>query len=189
MPESPDRTAALVEWIQGLFDDADVPVLVAGAAVELYTRGAYTTGDLDFVGTVTPLVAERLGDNGFVRKGRHWVHEEGRVFVEFPGVELGEGEEAVDLQVGECSVRALAPEALIVDRLAAWQFWRSEEDAVNALLVARSTDWDRGQAHALAERTEATAAFESLLAAIGRWEGRNPSPEELEGWVRTIPGA
>ena len=46
LTDSPGKTAALVEWVQGLYeDDATIPVLVGGAAVELLTGGAYTTGD------------------------------------------------------------------------------------------------------------------------------------------------
>lgn len=49
----PQRTAAIVAWVQSLFtEENQVPVLVGGAAVEILTGGAYTTGDLDFVGIV-----------------------------------------------------------------------------------------------------------------------------------------
>jgi hypothetical protein len=66
--EGPRRTAALVVWLQSLFEkDGTVPVLVGGAAVELYTLGAYTTGDVDLVGTVTPRVARALMAAGFER--------------------------------------------------------------------------------------------------------------------------
>jgi hypothetical protein len=64
----PRRTAALVKWLQSLFkDDATVPVLVGGAAVELYTLGAYTTGDVDLIGSVTPRVARALTAADFER--------------------------------------------------------------------------------------------------------------------------
>ncbi len=56
LDESPSRTAALVSWIQSLYEDEDgVPILVGGAAVELYTSDAYTTGDLDHVGHIPPV--------------------------------------------------------------------------------------------------------------------------------------
>ena len=44
LSEGPRRTAAVVAWIQSLYASSP-PVLVGGAAVELYTGGAYTTGD------------------------------------------------------------------------------------------------------------------------------------------------
>ncbi len=69
MGPGPERTAALVAWFQGLFEDrSEAPVLVGGGAVELYTGGAYVTGDLDFVGSTTDSVAERLQEEGFKRR-------------------------------------------------------------------------------------------------------------------------
>ena len=46
MPDGVAKTAALVAWVQGLFVPGKEPVLVGGAAVELYTGGAYTAGRL-----------------------------------------------------------------------------------------------------------------------------------------------
>jgi len=63
LPEGPQRTAAIAVWIQSLFsEEKQVPVLVGGAAVEILTGGAYTTGDLDFVGSVPPSVRNILED-------------------------------------------------------------------------------------------------------------------------------
>lgn len=184
--DSPAKTAALAEWIQSLYDD-DAPTLVGGAAVELYTSGAYSTGDLDFVGGVPPSVREALTQHGFRREGRHWIHDQGRVFVEFPATSLDEGERTVELELAGHRVRLLAPEALIVDRLAAWQFWRSEEDAVNALLVARATAIDPDALQALAARREVVPALARLLAAFERWSETEPTREELAAWAEKPP--
>jgi hypothetical protein len=89
LSESPARTAALVAWLKSLFENEDdVPVLVGGAAVELFTVGAYTTGDIDLVGAVTSSVRAALEVAGFERHGRHWIHEQAQVFIEFPGSAL-----------------------------------------------------------------------------------------------------
>ena len=61
LPEGPQRTAATAAWVQGLFsEDSQIPVLVGGAAVEILTGGAYTTGDFDFVGSVPVSVRPKL---------------------------------------------------------------------------------------------------------------------------------
>lgn len=180
----PERTASLAEWFQGLYSEGEtIPVLVGGAAVELQTGGAYTTGDLDFVGEVSQRVARRLSEAGFRREGRHWVHEEGEVFVELPSAELGE-RQVVELKVGTHRVLSLAPEDLIVDRLAAWVFWRSEVDAVNAWLLLRSQSQqiDRPRLKVLARRREVARALALLLRLHGR--RTTPTEEEVLQWMR-----
>lgn len=131
-------------------------MLVGGAAVELYTEGAYTTGDFDFVGEVPSAVAAELRRCGFVKHGRHWLHETGQLFLEFPGSRLEPYAEPVHLEIGGSVVLAVAPEALLADRLAAWKFWRSDVDGANALLLYRAArgDWDARLAARMARQLE-----------------------------------
>lgn len=156
--------------------------------MELYTGGAYTTGDLDFVGSVPSSVERELLEHGFEKKGRHWIHEEGRLFLEFPGSSLDEGELPVEVEVGGHRVRVLSPEALIVDRLAAWQFWRSEQDALNALLIARAVSVDEEVLGGLAGRRQVEPALGRLREALEQWTRETPGQEELSSWAKQIPG-
>ena len=189
LPEGPARTAALVSWLQGLYEDeTDKPILVGGAAVELYTGGAYVTGDLDLVGTVPPSVASNLRDAGFERRGRHFVHEAGQIFIEFPSSTLGIDEEPVVLEVERCRVLIVEPEALVADRLAAWQAWKSPEDGVNAWLVTRSREIDLKRVGQLAEERGVQEAAQALMRAVQEWRGRDPAREELTAWAQAIPG-
>ncbi len=187
MSEGPDRTAALVEWIQGQPGGGEVPILVGGAAVELFTGGAYRTGDLDFVGRISPEAGLRLRKHGFRRAGRHWIRDEGEIFIELPAATLDPDEMAVDLRRGEVVVRVIAPEDLVIDRLAAWQFWESAEDAVNAFLIWRANDLDRSRLEARAERREVLAALRSLEAFRARWEKEDPCADELARWASGKP--
>jgi hypothetical protein len=99
-------------------------------------------------------VARRLEAAGFSRQGRHWVHEEGQVFVELPGAGLDPDERAVFTQVAGWMVLILSPEDILVDRLAAWQFWKSPMDAVAAFWVWQSmgSRVDTSRLRAAAER-------------------------------------
>jgi hypothetical protein len=175
----PRRTAALAAWLQALYPDgAASPVLVGGAAVELYTSGAYATSDLDFVGEVPESVAARLREAGFERRGRHWVHEPGNVFFEFPGRQLAPAAEPV-------RVETAAPEALLADRLAAWKFWRSEADGIGALLLLRA----RGEQMQtrLAARCARELEVEEERRRLVRFErglrGRSIGEEEVRKWL------
>ncbi len=188
-PEGVERTARLVAWVQSLFDKGTCPVLVGGAAVELLTAGAYTTGDVDLDGTVPPHVAKVLAAAGFSRSGRHWVHERAQVFLEFPSSALAEGEQAVLLRVAGCEVLAISPEDLLAERLAAWKHWRSSVDGVNAWLLHRAQRrlLDRRR---LAARCRAHGAADALYAlrAFARKHGDRPAPDpEIEAWARGGP--
>lgn len=186
-PAGPRRTAALVAWMQSLYSSPEsAPILVGGAAVELYTAGAYATGDLDFVGDVPPEVAAELARSGFARRGRHWVHEKGRVFFEFPGVRLEPESEPVRLRRGGATLRIIRAEALLADRLAAWKFWRSEIDLLNALrlLQARRDRLDRREVLRCARLLDVEDAWRRLRSwhrTLGR---RWPTEAKIASWLR-----
>ena len=190
LEEGPGRTAALVAWLQGLFEDDDAaPVLVGGAAVELYTLGAYTTGDIDLVGTVTPSAARLLKESGFERHGRHWLHEPAQIFVEFPGSVLDPDEKVSRIEFAGHEVRIISAEDLLIDRLGSWEYWRSSVDGVNALRLWRSRN-ENMDVERLENRIAQTGwqmAWQSLLKFSARWEQREPPVEEIEKWANEGP--
>lgn len=174
-------------WLQSSYASWEsVPILVGGGAVELYTDGAYTTGDLDFVGDVSGEVAEVLDRSGFRRAGRHWIHEQGRVFLEFPGSHLEPPSEPARLRRAGVTLRIIRAEALLADRLAAWKFWRSEVDLLNALrlLHARRGRLELGEVRRCARALEVEDEWRRLRAWDRRLGGRWPSAEESERWLR-----
>jgi hypothetical protein len=192
LAEGPARTAAIAAWFQQLYRAIPaerVPVLVGGAAVELLTGGAYTTGDLDFVGTVPRAVSEELLRAGFRREGRHWIRDKGEVFLELPAAALSPGESSGVVRVGQVDVLVLSAEDLIADRLASWQFWEVAQDAVGALLLLRRqrSNIDAARLDAAAESKGVGRALESLLRFDGRLGDREPGETELEEWVRAVP--
>jgi len=190
LPDGHEKTAALASWLQHLFPaGAEVPVLVGGAAAEIYSGGSYTSGDLDFIGEVTPAVARELGSAGFVRRGRHWVHEEGEVFFEFPGAALDPLERPVSVAIGKWTVRALSPEDILVDRLAAWEFWSSAADGIAAFRIWQSLSATLDRAH-----LERAAGAKGLFPALRRLQqlaeacsGCEPEEQELAEWARRRP--
>jgi hypothetical protein len=106
---------------------ADRPIIVGGEAVELYTQGRYTTGDIDIKGQEETLEAV-LGEWGFVKEGRAWASREYDLYVDWLGSALDEGTEAekrtniIAIDPG-LEVRVISFEDLIVDRLCAAKFW------------------------------------------------------------------
>jgi len=188
LPEGPRRTAAVAAWIQSLYP-AKPPVLVGGAAVELYTGGAYTTGDYDFVGDVPESVANALMKAGFKREGRHWINSDAELFVEFPGSAIQAHEKTALVDIGGISVLTLSPEDMIVDRLAAWQFWKSTTDGASAFLLWKVQEkaLDLKRLGLLAERRGIEKSFARLRSFVREAGLRQPSIEELENWAGQIP--
>lgn len=190
LEEGPSRTAAIVSWIQSLYESEDeAPILVGGAAVELYTTGAYTTGDVDLVGHVSPVVARALEKAGFERHGRHWIHETAQEFVEFPGSSLDPAEVARWLQLGGQRVRIISVEDLLVDRLGAWEYWRSSIDGANAYLLwkAQRARIDGARLGARVAQAGWTRAYRSLIRFADQWEQVEPTLEQVEEWAVTGP--
>ena len=118
------------------------PVLVGGGAVEIYTRSAYTTRDLDFIAPTTGRLEQALEPLGFVREGRHWINEKLGLLIEFPSSVLAPAI-SVSIDVGGTELRIISVEDLIVDRLASWKHWGWDPDgAAAALLLALHPDLD-----------------------------------------------
>lgn len=134
IPEGPERIQALVVWIQSFFPEGEAPVLVGGSAVEVYTNGTYTSGDIDCVGYPSLRLLRALRSSGFVQMGKQWVQEEEQVFLEFPSGSLID-EEATSYMTRFGPIRILSLEDLIVDRLASLVFWGSQEDGANAAVL------------------------------------------------------
>ena len=190
LPDSPRKTAALVAWVQGLYPAEErAPVLVGGAAVEILTGGAYTTTDLDFAGLVPASVKRSFQKSGFERSGRHWIHEAAQVFLEFPSEALDYREQAVQINVYGFDILIVSIEDLLVDRLGAWQYWKSGIDGANAFILYRKcrsdVDFDR------LTRRAREAGFESALGALEgfdrAWSTSDPGPEDLEAWANRGP--
>lgn len=122
------------------------PILVGGHALEFYTLGDYTTGDIDMVCTDLAPVKQVLEEAGFQREGRHWYREDVDIAVEFPGSTLlGSWDRVEEVVIGDDIVYIIGKEDLLIDRLNACVHWRSEEDCRWArrllLLYGAEMDW------------------------------------------------
>lgn len=104
------------------------PVLVGGAAVEIYTRGAVTTGDFDLACGRQDELEKLMQAHGFVRPSgpgmatRGWIHPQLRLGFEVVADCLLDGMADRDMvQIVELSpdgdVAILAPEDMIADRM------------------------------------------------------------------------
>lgn len=107
------------------------PIVVGGLAVEIYTRGQYTTVDIDLVMQRRDLADDILRDLGFIKEGRHWYNPELMVAIEILGNIL-EGADSnrvtkILLENGR-HLFVIGIEDIILDRLRACVHWQSSSD-------------------------------------------------------------
>ncbi len=118
-------------------------VLTGGAVVSIYSDNEYMSYDLDFIVLgLGKKVDSVMSDLGFSKNvGRHFVHPNTPIFVEFPGGTLAIGE-SLDTEVVERisngnTLRLLSPTDCVKDRLAAYYHWNDKQGLDQALAVAR----------------------------------------------------
>lgn len=156
------------------------PVVVGGSAVEFYTRGAYTTADLDLVLPGLQEAAEALERLGFARQGASFVHPEVPLVVDLPPAPLaGDPSRLSVVEVEGLPVYLIGIEDLVADRLRAAAYWHDEG----------SREW----------AVQLMAAYWDELdwEYLGRLAASEPDPRytrveqearELAGRLRDLPG-
>lgn len=148
-------------------------VLVGGAVVSIYSKGAYKSGDLDFI--IQNLLKERLPDVmaeiGFVKKGRHYVHPECKhLFVEFPSGPLGIGDDynikPASIKTGGSEIKILSPTDCIKDRLASYIYFKAQEGMDQAILVAKNQPFDRKAVKKWCENENSPQVFTDFISRL-----------------------
>lgn len=141
------RLVALALVADRLAEDGIEPILVGGAALEIYTAGGYATGDVDLALARSPEVDRAFADLGFRVQGRFWVREDLDLLFEAPAPAGLPGETAPRLviEVEGLPVVVIGVEDLLIDRVRAAVHWKSDEDRRwarrLALLHAGRIDW------------------------------------------------
>lgn len=164
------RLLALALLADRLAEDEIVPVLVGGAALELYTAGGYSTKDVDLALPLCAEVDQAFADFGFDKVGRYWIREDLDLLFEAPAPADLPGEDAprTVVELEGLPIVVLGVEDLLLDRLRAWVHWRSDEDGRWASRLAQlysdEIDWDyvRGK----------VSAIDGERAALAELEGR-----------------
>jgi hypothetical protein len=139
-----ERKLGIAALIDGLVRELGFrAIVVGGVAVEFWTRGAYSTADIDLYLPHGPAVDERLAAIGLRREGRHWVDREYDLFIEAPASFPAAGEEIVEvrLSTGQTAL-VLAPEDVLVYRLHEFVGTGHREVASQAVSLLTSPDLD-----------------------------------------------
>lgn len=135
-PNELKRKMLLVGYLTNRLEKRSESVyLVGGQAVETYTAGQFTTGDVDITTTDRKATEEILVRIGFKRTGIVWLSEPIGIAVHIVGVSPTRSEKARTIHVGPYMVKVVGVEDLIIDRLAAAKHWKSQRDAEQAKVL------------------------------------------------------
>ena len=132
-----EKVLLLGAWLSNEAEKRGIkpPVVVGGSAVEVYSFGFYRSADVDLVGSREFIKSVLLSSGYFREEGRFFVSEELGLFVEVPDSSLAGSYQKVrevPLPNHEGKAHLIGIEDLIVDRLCACEFWRSENDCLIA---------------------------------------------------------
>jgi hypothetical protein len=112
--------------------------VVGGQAVETYTAGQFKTGDIDIVTPNSKAAEEILKRMGFEREGMIWHSKALGLAVHIVGLSPTNSEKARIIHAGPYQVRIVGVEDLIIDRLAAAKFSKSQVDFEQAKVLRES---------------------------------------------------
>jgi hypothetical protein len=107
------------------------PVIVGGLAVEIYSRSEYTTSDVDLIFSRRDIADDCFIQLGFVKIGRHWLHEKLGVSIEIPNdiLDLADRDKVIKMNLSESTyVYVIGLEDIILDRMRACVHWTSTSD-------------------------------------------------------------
>lgn len=122
-------------------------VLSGGSCVEIYSRGDYTSYDLDLINRYNETfykIKDVMLNLGFKEEGKYFIHDDTSYFIEFPSGPLGVGDdvvskiETIDTKYG--TLKLLTPTDCIKDRLAAYYHWDDLQSLTQAIWVAQKND-------------------------------------------------
>lgn len=140
-----------------------IPIIVGGNALEFYTLGSYATEDIDIVCSNIEEVGKILKDWNFKKIGRHWYNSELDISIEIPDETLaGDYNRVITLEIEGFYAYLIGIEDLIIDRLNACFYWKSQQDCEWGreliILYKDEIDWKY-----LEERSKKEGIYELIL--------------------------
>lgn len=148
--ESPlKRQLLMVALITNLLGQKgkSAPIVIGGCALSYYTREVYFTADIDLAYADRDALDAVLKELDFKKQGRYWISEELKIAIEAPASGLpGEDSTVEVVEVADnFYCRIIGIEDLIIDRLNACKYWKSEIDCEMVELLieryAKELDW------------------------------------------------
>ncbi len=106
-----------------------LPVIVGGEALEIYTQGNYTTGDIDIIiNESKQTLLNVLEKWGFKEIDRFIVNEELDIYIDVCG-SIFDKKRTNKIKINDnIIITLITVEDLIIDRFCSYKFWKIKED-------------------------------------------------------------
>lgn len=145
------------------------PILVGGAAVELYTSGMFNTADLDIIAAKGEIL-KILEGMDFVRDGTYF--KRGNVFIHLLRSDFDGRTDDIKLSGTNFVIRVISIEDLIIERMKGWKFFRSARDKEQAqyLVDVFYGNADMDYLEARADEQEVMDILEEMVVAYHRFK-------------------
>lgn len=141
--------------------------------VAFYSEGQYVSKDLDFVNmyfATRKKIRAAMEEIEFLEDGRHFVHPETKLFIEFPPGPLSVGNQIVSdcimVSSQSGSVRILTPADCVKDRLAAFYYWNDHQCLIQAQMVCKNQNVDIGEIEDWSKKEGKTALFLEIKSRL-----------------------
>jgi len=147
---SMEELAAFV--CEALENEGIETVLSGGCCVELYSKGRYTSDDIDLIDRFNgghrkiKEVMHKIGFEEYKMK-RYFVHKDTELFIEFPRGPLGVGDAPVNKvasrKTDTGTLKLLTPTYCIKNRLSAYYHWDNKQSLDQAVWVVEENKFDK----------------------------------------------
>src|SRR5947208_16337560 len=112
-------------------------IIVSGSAIEIYTRGEYTSGDIDIVVPPRRDLTKTLRGWRFSQQGRLWINGDLKIVVDLvPYPYTYDYSKTQVLITPYGSVRLAAIEDLLIKRMLSAKWWKRAGDLEHAKMLA-----------------------------------------------------
>jgi uncharacterized phage-like protein YoqJ len=149
-------------------------VLSGGSCVEIYSRGNYTSLDIDLINRYNDTffkIKSVMENLGFKEDGKYFVYEGTSYFIEFPSGPLGVGDAPVkkieELTTKYGTLKLLTATDCIKDRLAAYYHWDDEQSLNQAIWVAQQNEVNISEIGKWSETEKCIDKFHTFINRLG----------------------
>lgn len=156
-------------------------VLSGGSCVEIYSKGDYTSYDIDLVNRYNEAffkIKTIMEDLGFQEEGKYFIYPNTNFFIEFPSGPLGVGDAPV-IKVDEIgtkfgTLKLLTATDCIKDRLAAYYHWDDEQSLTQAIWVAQQNKINFDELKKWSKIEKSMDKYNNFLNELNKKEDINP---------------